>query len=78
MTAQPPDPDPTETPGLEPGGGVRPGDVPPASAQTSGASAPQPSARHKYTPATVTGIVAVAAFILLFVVIAVMLVVTFV
>lgn len=57
---------------------MRPGELPPDSAQTSGVSAPQPSARHKYTPATVTGIVAVAAFILLFVVIAVVLVVSFV
>ncbi|GAA3884006.1 hypothetical protein GCM10022243_55940 [Saccharothrix violaceirubra] len=32
------DPDPVRTPGLEPGGGVAPGDTPPESGQTSGLS----------------------------------------
>ncbi|MEU4741733.1 DUF6480 family protein, partial [Actinosynnema sp. NPDC023658] len=31
MTATPPDPDPARTPGLEPGGGVAPGETPPDS-----------------------------------------------
>jgi hypothetical protein len=75
MTAQPPDPDPSETPGLEPGGGVRPGDLPPDSAQTSGLAAPQPRARRKYTPATVAGLVAIVVFVLLFIATAVLLVV---
>ncbi|WP_018687210.1 DUF6480 family protein [Actinokineospora enzanensis] len=35
MTAMPPDPDPYRTPGLEPGGGVRPGDTPPDSGSTT-------------------------------------------
>ncbi|SDD08384.1 DUF6480 family protein [Actinokineospora iranica] len=37
MTATPPDPDPDRTPGLglEPGGGVRPGDTPPESGSTT-------------------------------------------
>ncbi|PRX48204.1 hypothetical protein B0I33_10418 [Prauserella shujinwangii] len=42
MTAPPPDPDPRETPGLEEGGGVAPGDTPPDSAQTSGLSHREP------------------------------------
>ncbi|MBB5960261.1 hypothetical protein FHS29_006884 [Saccharothrix tamanrassetensis] len=42
MTATPPDPDPAQTPGLEPGGGVAPGDTPPDSGQTSGVSPDQP------------------------------------
>jgi hypothetical protein len=42
MTAEPPDPDPRQTPDLEPGGGVPPGSTPPDSAQTSGLSHPQP------------------------------------
>ncbi|MBB3052402.1 hypothetical protein FHS23_003436 [Prauserella isguenensis] len=42
MTAQPPDPAPEETPGLEPGGSVRPGDTPPESGQTSGLSHREP------------------------------------
>lgn len=36
MTATPPDPQPENTPGLEPGGGVAPGDTPPGEASTSG------------------------------------------
>jgi len=32
------DPDPTDTPGLAPGGGVRPGDTPPISDSMSGAA----------------------------------------
>lgn len=75
MTAQPPDPDPATTPGLAPGGGVRPGDLPPDSAQTSGLSEPQPTARSRYTPTTVVSIVAVIVFVLLFVVTGVVLVV---
>ena len=75
MTAQPPDPDPAQTPGLEPGGGVRPGDLPPDSAQTSGLSEPQPRVRSRFTPTTVVSIVAVVIFVLLFVVTGVVLVV---
>jgi len=37
-----PDPDPSGTPGLEPGGGVAPGDTPPGESSTSGASDRQP------------------------------------
>ena len=33
-----PDPDPSETPDLEPGGGVPPGDTPPIASTTSGTS----------------------------------------
>jgi len=36
MTARPTDPDPENTPGLEPGNGVIPGDTPPVEASTSG------------------------------------------
>jgi hypothetical protein len=32
-----PDPDPQNTPGLEPGGGVQPGDTPPGEASTTAA-----------------------------------------
>lgn len=35
MTLLPPDPDPADTPGLEPGGGVQPGDTPPDSGSTT-------------------------------------------
>lgn len=67
MTAQPPDPDPARTPGLEPGGGVAPGELPPDSAQTSGVSHPQPRARRKMTPTVVVSVIAVAVLVLLFI-----------
>jgi hypothetical protein len=75
MTAQPPDPEPTRTPGLEPGGGVAPGETPPDSAQTSGLSAPEPRPRRRFTPTTVASLVALTVFVLLFLVVAVWLVV---
>jgi hypothetical protein len=75
VTAQPPDPDPARTPGLEPGGGVHPGEIPPDSAQTSGLSEPQPRVRRRVTPSTVITIVAITVFLLLFVVTGVLLVV---
>jgi hypothetical protein len=74
MTAQPPDPDPSRTPGLEPGGGVAPGETPPDSAQTAGLSGPEPRPRRRFSPATVAGLVAVIVFVLLFVAAAVLLI----
>lgn len=59
MTATPPDPDPNRTPGLEPGGGVRPGDTPPESGQTSGLSHNEPE------PPKVTTVRVILALILL-------------
>jgi Family of unknown function (DUF6480) len=73
MTAIPPDPDPAKTPGLEPGGGVAPGSTPPDSAQTSGLSEPEPPPRHRFTPTVIASLVALAVFLLLFVVTAVFL-----
>jgi hypothetical protein len=75
MTAQPPDPDPARTPSLEPGGGVKPGETPPDSAQTSGLSEPQPRVRRRLTPTSVVSIIAVAVFVLLFVATGVLLIV---
>ena len=66
MTELPPDPDPANTPGVEPGGGVAPGDTPPDSAQTSGVSEPEPRPRHRLRPATVIGLIAIAVLVLLF------------
>ncbi|WNG81946.1 DUF6480 family protein [Mycobacterium sp. ITM-2016-00316] len=66
MTAQPPDPDPIDTPDLEPGGGVNPGSTPPDSAQTSGVSEPQPRPRHRYTRTQIVTLIALAFFILIF------------
>ncbi len=73
MTAQPPDPDPARTPGLEPGGGVAPGATPPDSAQTSGLSEPEPRPRRRLTPATVIGLIAIGVFVLLFLATAILL-----
>ena len=67
MTTVSPDPDPTRTPSLEPGGGVTPGETPPDSAQTSGLSAHQPPPKRRVTPATVFSVITLTVFILLFV-----------
>ncbi|NUP27688.1 MAG: hypothetical protein HOQ36_00565 [Nocardia sp.] len=56
------DPDPAETPDLEPGGGVPPGSTPPDTAQTSGLSAEEPATRHRFPR---TGVLAVALTIVL-------------
>ncbi|GAA3640826.1 hypothetical protein C8D88_103257 [Lentzea atacamensis] len=68
MTATPPDPDPQRTPGLEPGGGVRPGDTPPESGQTSGLSHREPT-----PPKATTGRVVIALIMVLVVLVAAML-----
>ncbi|BBY43887.1 hypothetical protein A5765_16170 [Mycolicibacterium celeriflavum] len=75
MTAIPPDPDPADTPDLEPGGGVPPGSTPPDSDQTSGVGAVESRPRHRWTPTAVASIIAVALFVLLFLAAAVWLIV---
>ncbi|AZQ32695.1 MULTISPECIES: DUF6480 family protein [Streptomyces] len=42
-----PDPDPRRTPGIEPGGGVSPGETPPAEGGTHGISHPEPPELRK-------------------------------
>lgn len=44
-----PDPDPATTPGLEPGGGVAPGDTPPGEASTSGVAHREPDLPSRRT-----------------------------
>lgn len=73
MTAQPPDPDPTQTPGLEPGGGVTPGTTPPAAPQTSGVAERQPPAARRMTPSAVLTIIGVCVFVVAFAAVAVLL-----
>ncbi|KUH95775.1 DUF6480 family protein [Mycobacterium sp. IS-3022] len=75
MTAIPPDPDPADTPDLEPGGGVPPGSTPPDSDQTSGVGAVKSRPRHRWTPTAVASVIAVALFVLLFLAAAVWLIV---
>lgn len=47
MAVQPADPDPEEIPGLERGGGVAPGDTPPASDSMSSLSEPKAIPRRR-------------------------------
>ncbi|GGP71884.1 DUF6480 family protein [Saccharothrix coeruleofusca] len=72
MTATPPDPDPARTPGLEPGGGVTPGDTPPDAAQTSGLSHPQPMPSRRGPMITLVLVAVLTLLVLAFVVAEVM------
>ncbi|NUT48164.1 MAG: hypothetical protein HOV94_12770 [Saccharothrix sp.] len=72
MTATPPDPDPARTPGLEPGGGVSPGETPPDSGQTSGLSHPQPMPSRRGPVLTLVIVLIVTVLALAFIVAQVM------
>ncbi|WP_367129757.1 DUF6480 family protein [Saccharothrix sp. HUAS TT1] len=72
MTATPPDPDPARTPGLEPGGGVAPGETPPDSGQTSGLSHPQPMPSRRGPIITLVAVLVITLLTLAFVVAEVM------
>ncbi|GAB2978205.1 DUF6480 family protein [Saccharothrix stipae] len=72
MTATPPDPDPAHTPGLEPGGGVAPGETPPDSGQTSGLSHPQPMPSRRGPIITLVAVLIITLLTLAFVVAQVM------
>jgi len=62
-----PDPDPADTPGLEPGGSVAPGDTPPGESSTSGASYQQPPTASTRANWVAYGVVGVGvAFLLLY------------
>ncbi|MCJ0905909.1 DUF6480 family protein [Rhodococcus sp. ARC_M6] len=74
MTAPPPDPDPTNTPDLEQGGGVRPGSTPPDSGQTSGLSAPEPRTSRMFPPTGIVTMMAVGVIAVGFLVFAVLLI----
>ena len=74
MTAQPPDPDPANTPDLESGGGVRPGSTPPDSAQTSGLSENEPRTSWSFPPTGIATMVVIGVIVVVFVAIAVLLV----
>ncbi|AFM15573.1 hypothetical protein Mycch_0756 [Mycolicibacterium chubuense NBB4] len=74
MTALPPDPDPVDTPSEERAGGVPPGETPPDSAQTQATSNPDPTAGRNLNPRNALGVTALAVFIALFAVVAIVLV----
>lgn len=61
-----PDPDPDQTPGLEPGGGVPPGETPPAESSTSGLSHPEDPPGRSITPAALVAISIVVLLVLAF------------
>ncbi|MEP6851593.1 MAG: DUF6480 family protein [bacterium] len=63
-----PDPDPATTTGLEPGGGVPPGETPPGEAATFGVSAPQPPPGRGITRVALVVIGVLVVLVLLFVV----------
>ncbi len=62
----PPDPDPNTIPGADIGGGVRPGETPPESAQTSATANRDPAAGRNLTGRAVVTFVLVALFVALF------------
>lgn len=66
---QSPDPDPMNTPGLEPGGGVAPGDTPPSEAGTAVSPVPDvkgPSAAANLAiPLSIVGVIVLGALALL-------------
>lgn len=68
------DPDPAETPDLEPGGGVPPGSTPPDTPQTSGLSAPEPETRHHFPRTGVLTMVVAVVLAALFLAVAVALI----
>ena len=74
MTAQPPDPDPARTPGLEPGGGAPPGSTPPAAPQTAGVAEAHPPNTRRFTPSSVLTVLAVCIFVVVFSAVGVLLV----
>ena len=70
-----PDPEDSKIPGLEPGGGVDPGDTPPIAATTSQSANKDPIPKgNRFTASGVTGIAIAVVGGILFLVIAVFLV----
>ncbi len=62
-----PDPDPADTPGLEPGGGVPPGETPPGESAISGLSHQEAPPGRIITPVALTIIVIIVLLVVLYV-----------
>ena len=71
MTSSPPEPNPDNTPDLEPGGGVAPGSTPPEAPQTSGLSEPEPSTVRRFPFTGIAAMIAVGVIVVVFVVAAI-------
>jgi hypothetical protein len=63
-----PDPDPLNTPGLEPGGGVPPGETPPGESAISGVSHHEEPPGRVITPVALIAIAVVVGLVVLFVI----------
>lgn len=70
----PPDPEPSSTPGLLPGGGIDPGDTPPDSGQETQPNNPHPAPRSKISGSAVATMLPLAIFLVLAVAAAVLLI----
>jgi len=69
-----PEPEPRATPGLEPGGGVPPGETPPAEGSISGIAHPEPAELRRawgaWPAAVVIGLAVLVALMLIFMIVA--------
>jgi hypothetical protein len=63
-----PDPDPSNTPGLEPGGGVPPGETPPGESAVSGLSHHEAPPGNTITPVALIAIAVVVGLVVLLVI----------
>lgn len=63
-----PDPDPANTPGLEPGGGVPPGETPPGESAISGVSHHEDPPGNTITPVALIAIAVVVGLVVLFII----------
>ncbi|RSS78521.1 DUF6480 family protein [Streptomyces sp. WAC06614] len=66
MSTNTPDPDPRNTPGLEPGGSVPPGETPPGEASTTSGAGPYRPLERGWGKGPLVAIVALAVLVALF------------